>query len=168
MRPRPTGALRSAPQGSVGPRAKSEIRRNAPCAIDRSSPNARRRRRARTRGRVARALSRSTRRSIDPNPQAPARPSRDPMPPGPSHRHPLRAQADVAVIPAGSRRALAAADIDPLIALLRQIEARAAASEGLRNQAAAVLREYAAGRRPSVRKARTPRPHTNAPGTNLG
>jgi hypothetical protein len=28
------------------------------------------------------------------------------------------------------------------------------------------LREYAAGRRPSVRKAKTPRPQTNAPGTN--
>jgi hypothetical protein len=63
--------------------------------------------------------------------------------------------------------ALAAADIDPLIALLRQIEAHAAVPEALRDQAAAVLREYAAGRRPSVRKAKTPRPQTNAPGTNL-
>jgi hypothetical protein len=77
------------------------------------------------------------------------------MPPGPSHRHPLRAQADVEVIPAGSRRALAPADIDPLIALLRQIQARAAASEALRNQAAAVLREYAAdGALPSARPGR--------------
>ena len=63
--------------------------------------------------------------------------------------------------------ALAAADIDPLIALLRQIEAHAAVPEALRDQAAAVLREYAAGRRTSVRKAKTPRPQTNAPGTNL-
>ena len=63
--------------------------------------------------------------------------------------------------------ALAAADIDPLIALLRQIEAHAAVPEALRDQAAAVLREYAAGRRLSVRKAKTPRPQTNAPGTNL-
>jgi hypothetical protein len=37
----------------------------------------------------------------------------------------------------------------------------------LRDQAAAVLGEYAAGRRPSVCKAKTPRPQTNAPGTNL-
>jgi hypothetical protein len=37
----------------------------------------------------------------------------------------------------------------------------------LRDQAAAVLREYAAGRRASVRKAKTPRPQTNAPGTSL-
>jgi hypothetical protein len=29
------------------------------------------------------------------------------------------------------------------------------------------LREYAAGRRASVRKAKPPRPQTNAPGTNL-
>jgi len=63
--------------------------------------------------------------------------------------------------------ALAAADIDPLIALLRQIEADAAVPEALRDQAVALLREYAAGRRPSVRKAKTPRPQTNAPGTNL-
>jgi len=63
--------------------------------------------------------------------------------------------------------ALAAADIDPLIALLRQIEAHAAVPEALRDQAAAVLREYAAGRRASVLKAKTPRPQTNAPGTNL-
>jgi hypothetical protein len=63
--------------------------------------------------------------------------------------------------------ALAAADIDPLIALLRQIEAYSAVPEALRDQAAAVLRQYAAGRRASVRKAKTPRPQTNAPGTNL-
>jgi hypothetical protein len=63
--------------------------------------------------------------------------------------------------------ALAAADIDPLIALLRQIETHAAVPEALRDQAAVVLREYAAGRRASVRKAKTPRPQTNAPGTNL-
>ena len=63
--------------------------------------------------------------------------------------------------------ALAAADIDPLMALLRQIEAHAAVPEALRDQAAAVLREYAVGRRASVRKAKTPRPQTNAPGTNL-
>jgi hypothetical protein len=63
--------------------------------------------------------------------------------------------------------ALAAADIDPLIALLRQIEAHAAAPEALRGRAAAVLREYAAGQRASVRKAKTPRPQTNAPATNL-
>ena len=62
--------------------------------------------------------------------------------------------------------ALAAADIDPLIALLRQIEADAAVPEALRDQAVALLREYAAGRRPSVRKAKTPRAQTNAPGTN--
>jgi hypothetical protein len=29
------------------------------------------------------------------------------------------------------------------------------------------LREYAAGRRSSIRKAKTPRPQTNAPGTSL-
>jgi hypothetical protein len=29
------------------------------------------------------------------------------------------------------------------------------------------VREYTAGRRSSVRKAKTPRPRTNAPGTNL-
>ena len=63
--------------------------------------------------------------------------------------------------------ALAAADIDPLIALLRHIETHAAVPEALRDQAAAVLREYAAGRRASIRKAKTPRPQTNAPGTNL-
>jgi hypothetical protein len=40
--------------------------------------------------------------------------------------------------------ALAVADIDPLIALLRQIEAHAAVPEALRDQAATVLREYAA------------------------
>jgi hypothetical protein len=64
---------------------------------------------------------------------------------------------------------LAAADIDPLIALLRQIEAHAAVPDALRDQAAAVLREYAAGRPASVRKAKTPtpRPQTNAPATNL-
>ena len=43
--------------------------------------------------------------------------------------------------------ALAAADTAPLIALLRQIEAHAAVPETLRDQAAAVLRGYAAGRR---------------------
>jgi hypothetical protein len=63
--------------------------------------------------------------------------------------------------------ALAAADIDPLIALLRQIEAHAAVLEALRDQAAAVLREYAAGRRASIRKAKTPRRQTNAAATNL-
>ena len=41
--------------------------------------------------------------------------------------------------------ALAAADIDPLIALLRQIETHAAVPEALRDQAATVLRGYAAG-----------------------
>jgi hypothetical protein len=60
-----------------------------------------------------------------------------------------------------------AADIDPLIALLRQIEAHATVPEALRDQAAAALRGYAAGRRASVRSAKTPRPQTNAPGTNL-
>jgi hypothetical protein len=40
--------------------------------------------------------------------------------------------------------ALAAADIEPLIALLRQIEANATVPEALRDQAAAVLWEYAA------------------------
>jgi hypothetical protein len=64
--------------------------------------------------------------------------------------------------------ALAAADIDPLIALLRQIEAHAAVPGALRDQAAAVLREYAAGRRASVRKAKTSSPQTNARGANLG
>jgi hypothetical protein len=37
----------------------------------------------------------------------------------------------------------------------------------LRDQAAAVLRGYAAGRRTSVPKAKTLRHQTNAPGTNL-
>lgn len=63
--------------------------------------------------------------------------------------------------------ALAAADIAPLIALLRQIETHAAVPEALRDQAAAVLREYAAGRRASVRKAKMPGPQTSAPGTNV-
>jgi hypothetical protein len=63
--------------------------------------------------------------------------------------------------------ALAAADIDPLIALLRQIETHAAVLEALRDQAAAVLRGYAAGRRTSARKAKTPCPQTNAPDSNL-
>ena len=63
--------------------------------------------------------------------------------------------------------ALAAIDIDPLIALLHQIETHAAVPGALRDQAAAVLREYAAGRRACVRKAKTPRPQTNAPGANL-
>jgi len=54
--------------------------------------------------------------------------------------------------------ALAAADIDPLIALLRQIEAHAAVPGALRDQAAAVLREYAAGRRASVPRPRRPVP----------
>jgi hypothetical protein len=58
--------------------------------------------------------------------------------------------------------ALAAADIDPLIALLCEIEAHTAVPEVLRDQAAAVLREYAAGRRASVRKAKTPRLRANA------
>jgi hypothetical protein len=63
--------------------------------------------------------------------------------------------------------ALVAADIDPLIALLRQIEGHAAVPEALRDRAAGVLRGYASGRRVSVRSAKTPRPRTNAPGTNL-
>jgi hypothetical protein len=63
--------------------------------------------------------------------------------------------------------ALAAADIDPPIALLRQIETHAAVPEPLRDRAAAVLREYAAGRRAAVRNAKTPRPQMSAPGTNL-
>jgi hypothetical protein len=63
--------------------------------------------------------------------------------------------------------ALAAADIDPLIALLRQIETPAAVPEALRDRAATVLREYPAGRRASIRKAKMPRPETNAPGRNL-
>jgi hypothetical protein len=63
--------------------------------------------------------------------------------------------------------ALAAADIDPLIALLHQVEAHAAVPEALRDRAAAVLREYAAGRRTSVRSAKTPRPQTNAAATSL-
>jgi hypothetical protein len=62
--------------------------------------------------------------------------------------------------------ALAAADIDPLIALLRQIETDAAVPEALRDQAAAVLQGYTAGRRTSVRKANTIRPRANAPGTS--
>ena len=60
-----------------------------------------------------------------------------------------------------------ASDIDPLIALLRQVETHAAVPEALRDQAAAVLREYAAGRRAAVPKGKTPRPQTNAPGRNL-
>jgi hypothetical protein len=63
--------------------------------------------------------------------------------------------------------ALVAADIDPLIALLRQIETQAAVPEAVRDQAAAVLRGYAAGRRTSARKTKTPRPQTNVPDTNL-
>jgi hypothetical protein len=63
--------------------------------------------------------------------------------------------------------ALAAADIDPLIGLIRQVETHAAVPEALRDQAAAVLREYAAGRRASIRKAKAPRPLTDAQGTNL-
>jgi hypothetical protein len=62
--------------------------------------------------------------------------------------------------------ALAAADIDPLMALLRQIETHAAVPEALRDQAAAVLRGYAAGRGTSVRKTRTLRHQTNAAGTS--
>jgi hypothetical protein len=62
---------------------------------------------------------------------------------------------------------LAAADIDPLIALLRQIETHAAVPEALRDQAAAVLRKYAAGRRTSVRNVKSIRHQTNAPDKNL-
>jgi hypothetical protein len=63
--------------------------------------------------------------------------------------------------------ALAATDTDPLIALLLQIETHAAVPEALRDQAAAVLRGYTSRRRTCVRKVRTLRPQTNAPGTNL-
>jgi hypothetical protein len=63
--------------------------------------------------------------------------------------------------------ALAAADIDPLIALLGQIEAHAALPEALRDQAAAALRGYAAGRRASVRDAKTPRPSKSDPRNTL-
>jgi hypothetical protein len=52
------------------------------------------------------------------------------------------------------------------MALLRQIETHAAVPEALRDQAAAVLRGYAAGRGTSVRKTRTLRHQTNAAGTS--
>jgi hypothetical protein len=51
--------------------------------------------------------------------------------------------------------ALAAADIEPLIAVLRQIEADPRVPSALRDQAAAALQGYGAGQRPSARKART-------------
>ena len=78
-----------------------------------------------------------------------------------------KAEADAVLARIAAEGPLAAADFDPLIALLRQIEAHAAVPEALRDQAAAVLREYAAGRRASVRKAKTLRHQTSAPGTNL-
>ena len=54
--------------------------------------------------------------------------------------------------------AIEAAGIEPLIALLRQIEADAALPKTVRDQAAAALQSYMSGRRSFARKAKTVKP----------
>ena len=54
--------------------------------------------------------------------------------------------------------ALEAAGVEPLITLLRQIEADAALPKAVRDEAAAALQGYMSGRRSSARKAKAVRP----------